>query len=174
MENQEIIVVYAKRREEFAHLLSQLINSTTEYGVAEWEEKHWDSSKPTILASQKIIYLGSAGDSHHLAVEWHFNNFSMKYGWLGDRCVLDVGRIDLGKVSAFKKHYKERAEHFKYIADKAKGGGLAWFALLGGWVAPILLAGGLLLDRKKLKKYQYQLLVCEFIFEGGFKKFMEG
>ena len=50
MDNEKIIVVYAKKREEFAHLLSQLISSTTEHEVAEWDTKRWDSNKPQMAA----------------------------------------------------------------------------------------------------------------------------
>jgi len=175
-----IIIVYVKKNEEFAAQLGQFIHGSSGHETAEWETKHWEANKPLITSSQKVIFWGEAGKSQTVAVKWIFDEFSMRYGYLGSRCVLDVGSLDTNKVKDFKQHYEKRAKHFSAdIDEKAKGGRLGNDKL--PFVAPVFFAlpviAALVIDKamlEQLKKSQYQLLICEFVLGGGLKKFVEG
>jgi len=173
-ERVDAFIVSTEKRAEYANFLGQLIQAKSDLTVAVWEEKHWESNKPNVASSQKVIFLGKAGDDNQVGIEWYFDKHEMKYGWLKNRCVIAVDTIRAGQTGKFKEYYKERVENYKHLESEAKGGKLKWFGLLGGWLTgPVWFIAGSHFDRAKYKKYQYQLVVCEFVLGGGFDKFME-
>ena len=195
-----VVIVCPKKREGMSHLLAQLITEKyKEYEVAEWDDKHWSANKATVSASQKVIFIGNAGANYHYGTKWHFDKFSMKYGWRGNRAVLDVSMLNVLKVGKFKEYAQERAEDAEKIYQKMAGAAGAGIGA-GAGVAGVGAAAGLAMGKfvflmvgikllgplavlggpagiaiyiNSLKKYQYPLLVKEF-FESGFAKFMEG
>jgi hypothetical protein len=178
-EQNQAIIVYRKQEAEYAHLMANLIAAFTEYEVALWEEKDWIANKSSTSSSQKIIFLGDTDEAHlrHNGMNWEFNLHNMKYGWLGNQCIVDVDTLPIGKRKAFVDYYQIRVDDFEnkiaeYQATTGKSviiAGVA-FGLIGLTASGIvLLAKG----NKHLIKYQYNLLVREFVLNNGLKKFME-
>jgi len=95
----------------------------------------------------------------------------MKYGWLGNQCIVDVDPLRIGRVKAFKEYYKSRIDDFENQAKPYKGDNIVFNLLIGPapWSAYKLIFGN-----TQLIPYQYELLVREFVLNGGFNEFMEG
>lgn len=166
-------IVYLKQEAKYAHLMAQLISAYANYEVAEWEEKDWLHNKASASSSQHVIFLGNAGKDYRLGIRWMFDEFGMRYGWLGKKCVCEVKPLQSKEAKAFYTHYEERARKYELATETLKSNPLptpvkSW--LLGG--IPLATAS-YALDRAQLSERQYQLLVYEFVFQGGMKKFME-
>ena len=183
MNRKDVIIVYHKNREGVCHLMAQLISGIhKEYSVGEWEEKHWDNNKATLPASQKVIFIGEAGKTHALGIKWRFNKFSMSYGWLSNRAVLDVKLLKIGDIKSFIKYAQQHAEEVDALLKKMAAAGAAGLAMFAGLMIGItslpvaILIGGPIAGivyLNKLKKYQYPVLVKEFVMGEGFTRFME-
>jgi len=194
--NANLIIVHTDKRNDIASFMAQLIHIVyPDLSVAVWEEKNWKHNRPQLESSQKVIFIGSTGDKNSTGIKWQYDYFSMKYGWLGKQCVVDVKTLKPGKIKEFHTYYDERSKYFnekmkelsisrdkhEKDADFAVHGGDA-IIKTGGVVGGIV--GGLLFTPltiavyathaiviNSMKKYQYRLLVCEFVLEGGLKKF---
>jgi hypothetical protein len=177
---KQAIIVYRKQEAVYAHLMANLIAAFTDYKVQEWEEKHLLDNKPP--SSQKIIFLGGSKEarSRHSGMNWKFNSHNMKYGWLGNQCAVDVDPLLIGAGREFLKYYKVRAKEFDNTAKSYSpniGNNKIIDASIG--FAPIVVLPVIVLDKlirgnRQLVKYQYELLVREFVLDGGLKQFMEG
>ena len=209
MGKNQVIIVCRKKHEGMSHLMAQLISEHyEEHEVAEWDEKHWLANKAAVVASQKVVFLGSAGANYQHGIKWHFDKFSMRYGWRANRAVLDVRLLSVLDIKKFRNYAEQHAEdaEFSYkkmagatgigigasmgaagaagigaagIGAGAAGVGLAKFAALmvGIKFLPLAIVGGPVaaaIYLNSLKKYQYPLLVKEFVLEGAYKNFMEG
>jgi len=186
-----VVIVYQKRKAKYAHLMSQLITAHTGHEVAEWEEKIWEANKHDFLSSQKVIFFGRTGDNHKTGIKWKFDEFALQYGWLGNRCVVFVGWLNVFQVPKFYKHYKARAEYFEAsvkdaykktrnatatgatVAAGAVGVVAAAKAMV--FLAPLALVGGGIWGANEVAKAMHTLIVYEFVLgaDGGFKQFME-
>ena len=217
-EQKQAIIVYRKKEEEYSHLMANLISAFTEYEIAEWEEKDWIANKATTSSSQKVIFLGDSKEAQkrHLGMIWKFNQFNMKYGWLGNQCIVDVDLLSADDIRGFAEHYQLKASEYEEItenptlrlpekvlpeipaettevvevldieeqpSEKNRMGQARLFIsktyseqkanlakLHSNTIAPInnqIIIG-------KLQKFQYNLLVREFVINGGMKEFMEG
>ena len=193
-DSNKVIIVYSKNQEGYSNLMSQLIAENFKdkaYEVVEWDEAHWKNNKAQMLTSQKVIFIGKAGAHVHLGINWRFDMFSMKYGWLGSRCLLNVDLLKEKDIKDFKEytqqHVGEAEASLKDVGKAAGAGaraiavGAAKFTELMDGIKPIFVTLlfppskiGKLIRRNKLKKYQYPLLVKVFVTEGGFTEFMEG
>lgn len=176
---KQAIIVYRKQEAEYAHLMANLISEFSEYEVAEWEEKDWLANKASTPSSQKVIFLGDTKEAHsrHISMNWKFNSHNMKYGWLGNQCVVDVDPLSIGKRNDFLKYYKVRAEEFENKAKSYKSQfdkNMAKGFLTPIIVLPIIGIIKLIRGNTQLVKYQYGLLVREFVLNNGLKQFMEG
>ena len=181
---KQAIIVYRKKEEKHAHLLASLISAYTDYKVAEWEEKHWDANKATLPSSQKIIFFGDSDTAHKhtLGISWRFNEHFMKYGWLGDKCIVDVDVLPAGMEESFLEHYRNNYKKFENIANEYKESDLqkrpaavaetSAFILFGLPAVAVSVVGKRIFGNRKLVDYQYELLVREFVFN-GLSQFME-
>jgi hypothetical protein len=191
-EMKKLTIVYQKNHEELANMLSQLIiGAYDNITVKELDVSTFKAVKPTYELTDKIVFLGSkAAVGYKAGIKWHYDKFSMKYGWLGNRAVLEVGVLNPLKLKAFIQYAKEQSDEAEKTAsrlagDAAKAGAagaasiaaLKLGAMLAGikLFAPVILAASLValpIYLKQLPKYQYPLLIKEFVKEYGVGRFM--
>jgi hypothetical protein len=227
---KQAIIVYRKQEEAYAHLLANLITATYNCEVAEWNEREWNANKASTSSSQKVIFLGDTEEAHkrHLGMYWVFNLHNMKFGWLGNQCIVDVDPLPAERVQAFCDYYKSQtslychndevlklpvlvklleepsfASHDEGKIEKNEvttiGAEVAsqpeltpeskvanpFVALVskavrntGDVIDKLSTQAVKLVDdpikRKKLVKHQYALLIVEFVFNDGLRRFMEG
>jgi len=192
IEENIVVIVYPEKLEGMSSLLATLISEryNEKYEVVEWDEKHWRDNKATTSNSQKVVLLGKAGENIKYGMKWHFNKFSMKYGWSGGRAILDVGLLNPLDIKEFHEYAQQHAEEAKASLKNMAGaagagvgiagaaGGIAKLAglLAGIKLLPVALVGAPVaaaIYLNRFKKVQFPLLVKEFALEGGFNKFME-
>lgn len=233
---KQAIIVYRKQEEEYAHLLANLITATYNCEVAEWSEKDWNANKASTSSSQKVIFLGDTEEAHkrHLGMHWAFNLHNMKFGWLGNQCIVDVDPLPAEGIQAFCDYYqiqaalychndevlklpvlvelleesssasigKNKAEEvevtpinteiapeaapkpkLKSVPIKKAANSVFTFASkavrdIGDGINKLSTQTVKLVEDpvkiKKLVKHQYALLIVEFVFNDGLKRFMEG
>ena len=221
---KQAVIVYRAKEEEYAHLLANLISTSKVYEVAEWEEKDWLANKASTSSSQKMIFLGDTKAAHkrYIGMVWVYNQHNMKYGWLGNQCIIDVDPLSIDNIKGFCDYYQEKYVQFNKLAEhpelfllcnnmeyasivtnenetsvseeivdienkpESKIKPVARLAtffsnnneghkdnlikLSTNAVKPIKDH----ITKGKLIKYQYSLLVFEFVYNGGLEKFMEG
>lgn len=124
-ENKQLMIVKSDGREaQYAQLLFQLISNLSAFESTQpITESEYKSSFATIdnTPNGKIIFFGNGKESktYSKSVNWQYDCFGMKYGWLGKRCVViaDPKEVSLKKQSAFADYYNSRIEQFKSIMD---------------------------------------------------------
>jgi hypothetical protein len=117
---KQAVIVYRKKDDEYAHLMANLISAHTEYEVAEWEEKDWLANKAVTSSSQKVIFLGDSKEAHkrHMGMTWAYNQLKMKYGWLGNQCVVDIDIIAADDIKEFCEYYQQKTMEHEVICEK--------------------------------------------------------
>lgn len=117
---KQVIIVYRKKNDEYAHLMANLISAHTGYEVAEWEEKDWLANKATTSSLQKVIFLGDSKEAHkrHLGMTWVYNQFNMKYGWLGNQCVVDIDALSIDDIKEFCEYYRQKGTEHEGICGR--------------------------------------------------------
>lgn len=167
---KKLIIVHQKKESQFANMMAQLIQARPEfpqYEIVVWEMKNWKDNKPAITLSQKVIFIGDAGDDYNTGIKWRYNKFAMVYGWSGSHCVIDV-KCRLKLIwkwdNDFLEHYKERYERFKDACSFPTPSELKNRIIWLDFGNPIM----------KYIEERYKLIICEFVLEGKLKEFMEG
>ena len=192
MSENGVILVYPKKLEGMAIFMKQLIvEGDKEIEVFTWSEQFWEHNKQTIGPRQKVVFLGKSGANYQYGTKWYFDKFSMKYGWRSNHALLQVKLLKPLEINEFREYaekHKEEAEAtlkgldgFGTVGVGAGAGAFGLAKFVGIMVSikllPLALVGGPVAGAvylNKLKKYQYPLLVKEFVLEeGGFKTFME-
>ena len=114
---KQAIIVYCKKEDRYAHLLANLISAHTEYEVAEWDEKHWLANQATTSSVQKVIFLGDSREARkrHLGMTWTYNQHNMKYGWLGNQCIVYVDTLNTESITEFCEYYREKTTEHEAI-----------------------------------------------------------
>lgn len=123
-EHNSVMIVYGESREvQYAQILFQLIGKISRYGASQpISEIEYQTSCATIdsIPKGKIIFFGNSKEAkvQSKAIDWRFERFGMKYGWLGNRCVIvaNPNEISLKEQSAFWAYYNSRIEQFKSLA----------------------------------------------------------
>src|SRR5690606_19436377 len=87
------------------------------------ESKYVDDSGENHIIG-KLIYFGNGKQTKLQAesVKWKFDRFGMKYGWLGNRCVItaDSNAISNDNIDAFVFFYNQKIEEFKEVLNLVK------------------------------------------------------
>lgn len=118
---KKVMIVKGDGREaQYAQLLFQLISKLPKFEssqpVTEAEYKVSALSVDNI-PNGKVIFFGNGKEAmlQGKSVNWQFDCFGMKYGWLGNRCVItaDPAGISLGEQNAFAEYYNSRVEEFR-------------------------------------------------------------
>lgn len=126
--NQSIMIVKSEGKEApYAQMLFQLISKLSNFESSQpITESEYKSSFATIdnTPNEKIIFFGNGKETkiYSKSVNWQYDCFGMKYGWLGKRCVIiaDPDEVSLKKQSAFADYYNSRIEQFKSIMDLSR------------------------------------------------------
>lgn len=176
--NSQVLIVYRKQEAPYAHLMAQLISSYAGYIVGEWEEKDWRDNKAKSASSEHIIFLGETGKEYKLGTKWQFDEFGMRFGWLGKKCICEVSPLPSEKAQAFIAHYESRSKHYEIETQQKKVIGkplppAAKAILMLNPVGIAFLGTKAKVEIAQLIKQQFQLLAYEFVFTGGIKSFME-
>ena len=90
-QKKQLIIVYRKQEAKFAYLAGNLISEYFDaYKVLLWDENEWNSNKSTVTTTHKIVFVGDNDLSrdHSTGIVWRYDEFNMKYGWLGNQCVI--------------------------------------------------------------------------------------
>lgn len=69
------------------------------------------------MPNEKVIFLGNGKEAleQGKSVNWQYDCFGMRYGWLGNRCVITANpkEISLKEQSAFAEYYNSKIEIYK-------------------------------------------------------------
>ena len=135
---QKLIIVCDEKTREYANYLRQLISvnddgseqivgtadGTVEVGV--WSEKEYQDQQKAISSNEHILFVGSnktsASETKNMVEK--FNQYGMKYGWLGKRAMMQVddpllSKEEYTKFIEFCAVYKQYFEKLAY-QDQAK------------------------------------------------------
>lgn len=120
---QTVMIVKSDGREaQYAQLLFQLISKLPNFESSQpVTEAEYKTSALSVdnIPNGKVIFFGNGKESmiQGRSVNWQYDCFGMKYGWLGNRCVItaDPAGISLGEQNAFAEYYNSRIEDFRQI-----------------------------------------------------------
>ena len=192
MSTKKAILVTSDNEKVFSNLLLGLISQDGQYDVALWNQKHFKDNEPTIPGRQKLIFLGEDEESKNMIpnIKWEYDQFGMKYGWLGNKAVVYVDKepmtkeeyvsfIELikGRVEDLKKYENESdlvKDQASIVAISTGIGVLAAGPIL--WPVSIPLLGAAWIRRflkrkRKIYEQRFTYLVTEF-HKNGLSKFM--
>ena len=122
---QTVMIVKSDGREaKYAQLLFQLVGELPNFESSHpVTEAQYKESCLTIdgIANDKVIFFGNGKEAEiqGKSVNWQYDRFGMRYGWLGNRCVItaDPGNISLKEQSSFAEYYNSRIEEFRSIIE---------------------------------------------------------
>jgi hypothetical protein len=174
MENNVVIVAESKTEKEIGQTLKNLIGKMGKYKAVLWDTKNYRNNEPTFSSSQKIIFIGGNEFStrNFSSVEWKYEKFNMRYGWVGAVAVIHVLDKKLSKeeLAIFKKLRSEQRTEMEKLSKSNVAGTIAIAAGLAITGGLILLSIGaivkLIVDnasaKTKLQKEQYSYLATDF------------
>lgn len=123
---QNVTIVKGTGREKvYAQMLFQMLSKLPNINSPQpITETEYNKSVVTIgsdgkpkVPNGKIIFFGNGKEAQiqGKSVDWEYNRFGMKYGWMGNRCVItaDVNEIKLEEQSKFADYYNSKVEEFK-------------------------------------------------------------
>lgn len=179
--SQTVMIVKSDGREaRYAQLLFQLIGALPNFESSQpMTEKEYRISASSVdnIPGGKVIFFGNGEEAvtQGKSVHWEYDCFGMKYGWLGNRCVItaDPLGISLSEKNAFAEYYNGRIEDFRQILNLQN----IHYSKIRASIAidifrdicPTFIRAPF--ERGDLWKHQYELLVCEYICN-GFMRFM--
>lgn len=120
IESKNIIIVTSSNNEikKNGHYLFSVIGELGIGKVVIWDEKHYTSNEPTLTNNNIIIFIGETKTSKLMidSITWKYDELNMKYGWMGKRAVIYVGKKEL----SYEEHTKLKeifGEQQKKIED---------------------------------------------------------
>lgn len=122
---RKVIIVKGNGKEaQYAQLLFQLIGKLPEFESSQpITEAEYKSSFSTVdnIPKGKVIFFGNGKEAElqGKTINWQYDRFGMKYGWLGNRCVVaaDPKAIALKDQNPFAEYYNSRIEEFKQLFE---------------------------------------------------------
>lgn len=120
---QTVMIVKSDGREaQYAQLLFQLIGKLPNFELSQpLTEAEYKASSLTVdnIPNGKVIFFGNGKEAtiQGKSVKWQYDCFGMRYGWLGNRCVItaDPNGISLKEQNAFAEYYNSRISKFSQI-----------------------------------------------------------
>ncbi|MCM1185139.1 MAG: hypothetical protein NC251_02355 [Lachnoclostridium sp.] len=120
---QTVMIVKSDGREaQYAQLLFQLIGKIPGFELSQpLTETEYRASFLTVdnIPNEKVIFFGNGKEiiTQGKSVKWQYDYFGMKYGWLGNRCVItaDPSEISLKEQNAFAEYYNSQISEFSSI-----------------------------------------------------------
>ena len=134
-----LIIVCDDRTEKYANYLRQLISTNDDsegevVGIADgsvevavWTDKEYINNKSQISSSEHILFMGNSKvckkESSSMIIK--YDNYGMKYGWLGKRAMLTVDRESMSEqlydgFATYCYAYQERYENIVIIKNDVR------------------------------------------------------
>lgn len=190
---KKLIIVCEEKCRSYGDYLAQLISmddDTAEATVGTkdgevvaqvWTEKDYNGNAAQMSSNQYVLFVGNSKlikeKSSHMNIE--FNEYGMKYGWLGKQAVLCVEKVvSLKQYDEFLEFALKYQENITALITKEKNAGKAALpvALAAGalaWVAPIVAAPlstwnivSISKRNKKIEEQQYNCCTMKFYLDG--------
>ena len=122
---QTVMIVKSDGKEaQYAQLLFQLLGKLPNFESSQpVTEAEYKASSLTIdnIPNEKVIFFGNGKEAaiQGKSVNWQYDCFGMRYGWLGNRCVItaDPNRISLKEQNAFAEYYNSRIAEFRPMLE---------------------------------------------------------
>lgn len=129
-QKQKVIVVKGEGKEKkYAQMLVNILSTFQDISLSEpMTESEYNKSFVTAesgrnpkIPSGKIIFWGNGKEAklQSKSINWQFDRFGMKYGWMGNRCVVtsEADEISLEEQSAFADYYNSKIEEFRPLIE---------------------------------------------------------
>lgn len=123
---QNVTIVKGGGRESrYAHMLLQILSRFPNISAPQpITEAEYHKNMVTIesdgkpkVPNGKVIFFGNGKETRiqGKSVKWEYDRFGMKYGWLGNRCVItaDFNEVTLEKQSEFAEYYNSKIDEFR-------------------------------------------------------------
>lgn len=128
MGNQSVMIVKSNGKEaQYAQMLFQMIGKIPNFESSQpITESEYNASFVTIdnTPKGKIIFFGNGKEAEiqGKAVVWQYDRFGMKYGWLGNRCVITTSsdKISTNDLNDFADYYNSKVKEFYSLVDNVK------------------------------------------------------
>lgn len=213
---KKLIIVTDEKNKPYANYLMALISAKDDkgdevVGIADgsveavvWSEKNYADNEPTLSSNAHVLFLGDTklSKSQRGGLNVKFDDFGLKYGWLGKRAVMYVDHV-INNVVEYNRFYDyaiKYQENFTKAIErktvqmqiqgdivevdekeykKLHGKHVPVVAALAAFAAtiaaPVVAAKGVanLKERKEVMQQQQSCLAMIFYME-GLKEFLEG
>ena len=190
---KKLIIVCEEKCRSYGDYLAQLISMDDdtdeatvgtkdgEVAAQVWTEKDYNNNSAQMSSNQYVLFVGNSKlikeKSSHMKAE--FNEYGMKYGWLGKQAVLCVEKVvPLKQYDEFLEFALKYQENITALVTKEKNAGKAALpvSLAAGalaWFAPIVAAPmatwnviGISKRNKKIEEQQYNCCTMKFYLDG--------
>lgn len=115
---KKLIIVTDEKNKPYANYLMALISAKDDkegevVGIADgsveavvWSEKNFADNEPTLSSSAHVLFLGDTklSKKQRGGLSIKFDDFGLKYGWLGKRAVMYVDRV-ISSVVEYNRFY---------------------------------------------------------------------
>lgn len=196
-ENQktELMIVCDEKLMEYANYLMALIGQNDDVegktvgtkdgtvSAAIYTPKNYKDTLPKITSNTHILFIGSFKEAKEQGknVNFSFNKYGMKYGWLGKRAVMYVEddmlkKDEYDKFIQFSKSYQKEFEATTVNFVNSLPNAAKWVGVfLPVVVYPAAIYGLISKSKahKKIKDQQYRCLTMALYLD-GLQKFLEG
>ena len=195
---KKLIIVCEEQYRIYGDYLSQLISSEDDtdnrtIGIKDgeaaamvWLEKDYNANAAQLSSNQYILFIGNdklvKEKSSHMHVE--FDQYGMKYGWLGKQAYLCVDRVVSAKeyndFRTFALKYQKDLEQLieernKINSSKGKLASVAVIAAIGGALSVVPLVGMNLVKKltldNQIEEQQYNCVIMKFYLD-ALQKFL--
>lgn len=195
-ENQktELMIVCDEKLMEYANYLMALIGQNDDVegktvgtkdgtvSAAIYTPKNYKDTLPKITSNTHILFIGSFKEAKEKGknVNFSFNKYGMKYGWLGKRAVMYVEddmlkKDEYDKFIQFSKSYQKEFEATTVNFVNSLPNAAKWVGVFLPVVYPAAIYGLISGSKahKKIKDQQYRCLTMALYLD-GLQKFLEG
>lgn len=131
---KKLIIVTDEKNKPYANYLMALISAKDDkegevVGIADgsveavvWSEKNFADNEPTLSSSAHILFLGDTKLSkvQRGGLSVKFDDFGLKYGWLGKRAVMYVDRVitNVVEYNRFYDYAIKYQENFTKVIER--------------------------------------------------------
>ena len=189
----QLMIVCEDKLREYANYLIALVGQKDDtenqiVGVKDgtvtaaiYSPKQYNDTLPKITSNTHILFLGNFKEAkeHWKNVDFKFDKYGMKYGWLGKRAVMYVDEImvkkkDYEKFISFAETYKRKFEKVNVNMAKSFPEIAKWMAMFSPIAFPVAIYGMITgkIVRKKIWEQQYRCLTLVLYFD-GLQEFLE-
>jgi len=94
-----LIIVHDEFTREIAQQLNAIISTMSECESLVLTEKDWNDNKVKISSENYVLFIGNVADGLALKsiIQWKYEKFNMKYGWIGKKALMIVEKYTFKK-----------------------------------------------------------------------------